>query len=68
MKKHVHLIEEENKQLKINQEILLSENKTISYQLGKAIIDSLNKKSIDKKLPAKLLDIYVESRKEDICI
>ncbi|MGP5647164.1 CgeB family protein [Psychrobacter celer] len=63
LKKHVHLIEEENKQLKINQEILLSENKTISYQLGKAIIDSLNKKSIDKKLPAKLLDIYVESRK-----
>ncbi|WP_201501235.1 CgeB family protein [Psychrobacter cibarius] len=63
LKEYMHLIEEENKQLKQNQKVLLAESNTISYQLGKTIIDSLNDKSISKELPSKLLDIYVESRK-----
>ena len=55
-------IEAENRYLKDT----TTQHNTISYKLGKTIIDTLNNKSPKKEFPAKLLDIYIESRKRKL--
>ena len=59
---YIRNLEAENKDLKDT----TSEYNTISYKLGKTIIDTLNKQSSSKKLPTKLLKIYTESRKRKL--
>lgn len=59
---YIRNLEKENRDLKN----ITTEHNTISYKLGKAIIDTLNSKSSRKKLPSKLLDIYIESRKRKL--
>ena len=59
---YIRNIETENRYLKNT----TTQHNTISYKLGKTIIDALNNKSPKKELPAKLLDIYIESRKRKL--
>ncbi|WP_201540844.1 glycosyltransferase [Psychrobacter sp. 1044] len=59
---YIRHLETENRDLKDT----TTEHNTISYKLGKTIIDTLNSKSSSKELPGKLLDIYTESRKRKI--
>ncbi|MER2010680.1 MAG: hypothetical protein ABS939_24930, partial [Psychrobacillus sp.] len=56
---YIRKLEKENRDLKDT----TTEHNTISYKLGKTIIDALNSKTSKKELPAKLLGIYTESRK-----
>lgn len=59
---YIRNLESENRNLKDT----TTEYNTISYQLGKTIIDTLNSSSSSKDLPNKLLKIYVESRKRKL--
>lgn len=60
---YIQTLEKENKKLKkkINSSVI--EERTISFQLGKTIIDVVNKDLSGKELPNQLLKIYIESRK-----
>lgn len=60
---YIRNLEAENRYLKQRIEDTTGEYNTISYQLGKTIIDTVNNKGSSKELPAKLLNIYTESRK-----
>ena len=59
---YIRHLETENRDLKDT----TTEHNTISYKLGKTIIDTLNSNSSSKELPGKLLDIYTESRKRKL--
>lgn len=59
---YIRKLEKENRDLKDT----TTEQNTISYKLGKAIVDTLNKESSASELPSKLLNIYIESRKRRI--
>lgn len=59
---YIRNLEAENRDLKDT----TTENNTISYKLGKTIIDTLNKQSSTTELPSKLLKIYAESRKRKL--
>lgn len=59
---YIRHLETENRGLKDT----TVERNTISYKLGKTIIDALNNELPRKELPAKLLDLYIESRKRKL--
>ena len=59
---YIRNLEAENRDLKDT----TTENNTISYKLGKTIIDTLNNQSSTTELPSKLLKIYAESRKRKL--
>ena len=59
---YIRKLERENRDLKDT----TTEHNTISYKLGKAIVDTLNKESSASELPSKLLNIYIESRKRKL--
>ncbi len=59
---YIRNLEAENRDLKDT----TTENNTISYKLGKTIIDTLNNQSSTTELPSKLLRIYAESRKRKL--
>ena len=63
LKSYIQNLEKENKQLKKIKSVSSNQNQTISFLLGQALINTINKKSPSKELPSTLLDIYVESRK-----
>lgn len=65
-KDYIDRLELENIKLKKQLSTSIVESKTISFQLGKVLIDVLNRDSSGKKLPAELLKIYVESRKRKV--
>lgn len=65
-KDYIDRLESENIKLKKQLSTSIVESKTISFQLGKVLIDVLNRDSSGKKLPAELLKIYVESRKRKV--
>ena len=59
---YIRNLEAENRDLRDS----TTENNTISYKLGKTIIDTLNKQSSTTELPSKLLKVYAESRKRKL--
>ncbi|MGP5494502.1 hypothetical protein ACTXNC_07405, partial [Psychrobacter celer] len=59
---YIRNLEAENRDLKDT----TTEHNTISYKLGKTIIDTLNNQSSTTELPSKLLRIYAESRKRKL--
>ncbi|KAA0915870.1 glycosyltransferase [Psychrobacter sp. ANT_WB68] len=59
---YIRNLEAENRDLKDT----TTEHNTISYKLGKTIIDTLNNQSPTTELPSKLLKIYAESRKRKL--
>lgn len=59
---YIRNLEAENRDLKDS----TTENNTISYKLGKTIIDTLNKQSSTTEFPSKLLKVYAESRKRKL--
>lgn len=59
---YIRKLERENRDLKDT----TTEHNTISYKLGKAIIDLLNKEYSASELPSKLLNVYIESRKRKL--
>ncbi|MGP5660959.1 CgeB family protein [Psychrobacter celer] len=59
---YIRNLERENRDLKDT----TTEHNTISYKLGKTIIDTLNSESSATELPSKLLNIYIESRKRKL--
>lgn len=63
---YIRNLEAENTYLKQRIKDNVGEHSTISYQLGKTIIDTVNNKKSIKYMPAKLLKIYAESRKKKI--
>lgn len=65
-KDYIDRLELENRKLKKQLSTSIVESKTISFQLGKVLIDVLNRDSSSKRLPAELLKIYVESRKRKV--
>lgn len=65
-KDYIDRLELENRKLKKQLSTSIVESKTISFQLGKVLIDVLNRDSSSKQLPAELLKIYVESRKRKV--
>lgn len=59
---YIRNLETENRDLKDT----TTEHNTISYKLGKTIIDTVNNQSSATELPSKLLKIYIESRKRKL--